>query len=176
MRGCWVGLCGCAYQGGCAQRCGLARAVPASLLSQHQNICPWHRAPALGVSPALCSSWEKKKYTRQQQAAVGKEQTCHTPGKKKGRLLFFHGTSNAAAFLVVLGIFLRWQFSDILGFHKFLIFSVSPWLQGKKNLPTSLSSSFTTSHYFFIATHQVNSRFKKYGGRKARVCCTFISL
>lgn len=124
-------LCGCAYRGGCAQRCGLARAVPASLLSQHQNICPWHRAPALGVSPALCSRWGKKIHAAATGSSGERTDLSHS-WKEKGRLLFFQGTSNAAAFLVVLGIFLRWQFSDILGFHKFLIFSVSPWLQGKK--------------------------------------------
>lgn len=162
-RGSWRAVRG----GGCVQWCRLPRALPAPLLSQ--NIWESARTSAPGTG-----HWRQAvllmQLLSQQQAAVGK-------GKNGliALLLFFHGVSHAVASTVAFGMFPRWWFMGVIGFHKRLMFSVSPCLQGKNITWPVLC--FPHLHFFIALPLQpIKSHFKKYGGRKATVCCIFISL
>lgn len=126
--GCWwVCAAGCTGQDECSDVgwCG-----------QHRYLSfPKYLSPTWGTgseqrcsqaSPAFSANGQKIHI-----AAIGsggqRTDLLHS-WKEKCRLFYFHGVSNAAAFPVVFVVFLRWQFSDILGFTPFLMLNVSPWL------------------------------------------------
>lgn len=111
---------GCVWGGVCVQRCGLAWALPAPLLSQ--NIWASARTSAPGTG-----HWHQAvlllQLLSQQQAAVGKgKHRLVTLLQGKVQVAFLSWCFPSAAFTVGFGMFPRWGFMDICGFHKGLNF------------------------------------------------------
>lgn len=161
----------CVYVGCvCVQPCGLARALPAPLPSQ--NIWESARTSAPGTGTGVKQRCSCNSLTATGSSGEREEHSC----KEKCRLLFFHGVSHAAVFTVAFGMFSRWWFMDIFVFHKGLMFSVSPCLQGEKITCPVLC--FPHLHFFIILSLQPIkwALISKSMGVEKLVCCIFISL